>query len=80
MSENIFDRPDLDDEKLLQLVRSIQQKLSFIEKKGGYTNAHEQMRRQLDFLLIELNKRQDEKISEIILDEKPFIIGEDPKE
>ena len=53
---------------------------SFIEKKGGYTNAHEQMRRQLDFLLIELNKRQDEKISEIILDEKPFIIGEDPKE
>tara|TARA_B100001121_G_C18329391_1_gene452553 strand:- start:237 stop:479 length:243 start_codon:yes stop_codon:yes gene_type:complete len=77
---DVFERPDLDDESLLTLVRSIQQKLAFIEKKGGYTTAHEQMRRQLDFLLIELKKRQDQRIGEVILDEKPFNIGDDPKE
>ena len=29
---DVFERPDLDDESLLTLVRSIQQKLAFIEK------------------------------------------------
>ena len=78
--ENVFERPELDDEELVRLVRNIQRKLSFIEQKGGYSGAHEQMRRQLDFLLIELNTRQEKKESDEILDEKPFIIGEDPKE
>ena len=75
--KNVFERPDLDDESLVQLVRSIQQKLAYIEKTGGYTSAHEQMRRQLDFLLIELNTRQSKKESDVVLNEKPFIIGEE---
>tara|TARA_B100000700_G_C15039276_1_gene854479 strand:+ start:3100 stop:3354 length:255 start_codon:yes stop_codon:yes gene_type:complete len=77
--DKVFERPDLDDEKLVRLVRNIQHKLAFIEKKGGYTDAHAQMRKQLQFLLIELQSRQEMKIGETILNEKPFIIGEDPE-
>lgn len=75
--KNVFERPDLDDEKLLELIRSIQKKLAFIEQTGGYTSANEQMRRQLNFLILELQTRQEKKMDDVILDEKPFIIGEE---
>ena len=75
--KNVFERPDLDDEKLLELIRSIQKKLAFIEQTGGYTSANEQMRRQLNFLILELQNRQEKKMDDLILDEKPFIIGEE---
>ncbi len=75
--KNVFERPDLDDENLLELIRSIQKKLAFIEQTGGYTSANEQMRRQLNFLILELQTRQEKKMDDVILDEKPFIIGEE---
>ena len=72
-----FERPDLDNDKLLTLVRSIQQKLAFIEQKGGYSSAHEQMRRQLNFLMLELQERTEKNIDDLTLNEKPFIITND---
>ena len=75
--KNPFERSDLDNDKLLTLVRSIQQKLAFIEQKGGYTSAHEQMRRQLNFLMLELQERTEKNIDSLTLNEKPFIITND---
>ena len=49
MVDEIFDRSNLNHEQMIKLIRSIQQKLAFIEKKGGYTDAYRQMKRQLDF-------------------------------
>jgi len=77
--KNPFERPDLDNDKLLTLVRNIQQKLAFIEQKGGYTSAHEQMRRQLSFLVLELNERTEKTIDELTLNEKPFILTDDER-
>jgi|TARA_B100001094_G_C18114871_1_gene763349 hypothetical protein len=80
MVDQIFDRSNLNHEQMIKLIRSIQQKLAFIEKKGGYTEAYHQMKKQLDFLLIEMQGRMDKDVSDQILDEKPFIIGEEESE
>lgn len=80
MVDQIFDRSNLNHEQMIKLIRSIQQKLAFIEKKGGYTEAYQQMKKQLDFLLIEMQGRMDKDVSDQILDEKPFIIGEEESE
>lgn len=80
MVENVFDRSDLDQEKLVKLIREIQNKLAFIEKKGGYNEAYAQMKRQLDFLMIEMKGRIDKDISDQILNEKPFtMVGDEPE-
>ena len=80
MVENVFDRSDLDQEKLVKLIREIQNKLAFIEKKGGYNEAYTQMKRQLDFLMIEMKGRIDKDISDQTLNEKPFtMVGDEPE-
>jgi hypothetical protein len=80
MVDEIFDRPNLDHEEMIKLVRNIQQKLAFIEKTGGYTEAYHQMKRHLDFLMIEMQGRMDKEVSDETLNEKPFIIGEEEPE
>jgi hypothetical protein len=80
MVENVFDRTDLDQEKLVKLIREIQHKLAFIEKRGGYNEAYAQMKRQLDFLMIEMKGRIDKDISDQVFNEKPFtVVGDEPE-
>lgn len=74
--DNIFERPDLDDDQLMKLINQIQNKLNSISKRGGYTEAHKQMQRQIAFLTQELRDRQTKKIDTERFDEKPFTIGE----
>jgi len=74
--DNVFERPDLDDDQLMKLINQIQNKLNSISKRGGYTEAHKQMQRQIAFLTQELHDRQIKKIDTERFDEKPFTIGE----
>ena len=73
---NIFERPDMDNDQLMKLINKIQNKINQISKRGGYTEAHKQMQRQLAFLTQELRDRQTKKIDDERFDEKPFTIGE----
>ena len=73
---NVFERPDLDDDQLMKLINSIQNKLNQISKRGGYSEAHKQMQRQLAFLTQELRDRKTKEIDNERFDEKPFTIGE----
>lgn len=80
MVENVFDRTDLDQEKLVKLIREIQHKLAFIEKRGGYNEAYAQMKRQLDFLMIEMKGRIEKDISDQVFNEEPFtVVGDEPE-
>lgn len=72
----VFDRPDMNDDELMKLINSIQNKLNQISKRGGYNEAHKQMQRQLAFLTQELRDRQTKRIDDERFDEKPFTIGE----
>ena len=76
MPDNVFERPDLDDDQLMKLINQIQNKLNQIHKRGGYTEAHQQMQRQLVFLTQELRDRQTKRIDTEQFNEKPFTIGE----
>ncbi len=73
---NVFERPDLDDDQLMKLINSIQNKINQISKRGGYSEAHKQMQRQLAFLTQELRDRKTKEIDNERFDEKPFTIGE----
>ena len=59
---NVFERPDMDDDQLMKLINQIQNKLNQISKRGGYNEAHKQMQRQLAFLTQELRDRQTKRI------------------
>tara|TARA_B100001057_G_C22400799_1_gene775815 strand:- start:372 stop:638 length:267 start_codon:yes stop_codon:yes gene_type:complete len=74
--DNIFERPELDDDQLMKLINSIQNKINQIHKRGGYSEAHKQMQRQLAFLTQELRDRKTKEIDNERFDEKPFTIGE----
>ena len=74
--DNVFERPDLDDDQLMKLINSIQNKLNAISKRGGYSEAHKQMQRQLAFLTQELRDRKTKEIDNERFNEKPFTIGE----
>jgi len=74
--DNVFERPDLDNDQLMKLINQIQHKLNQISRRGGYNEAHKQMQRQLAFLTQELRDRQTEKMDKERFDEKPFTIGE----
>ena len=74
--ENVFERPDLDNDQLMKLINQIQNKLNQISKRGGYNEAHKQMQRQLAFLTQELRDRQTRVQDIERFDEKPFTIGE----
>lgn len=74
--ENVFERPDLDNDQLMKLINQIQNKLNQISKRGGYNEAHKQMQRQLAFLTQELRDRQTRTQDIERFDEKPFTIGE----
>ena len=74
--DSVFERPDMDDDQLMKLINSIQNKLNAISKRGGYSEAHKQMQRQLAFLTQELRDRQTKRIDNERFDEKPFTIGE----
>ena len=74
--DNIFERPDLDNDQLMKLINQIQNKLNQISKRGGYTEASQQMQRQLAFLTQELRDRQTQESDKERFDEKPFTIGE----
>ena len=74
--ENVFERPDLDNDQLMKLINQIQNKLNQISKRGGYNEAHKQMQRQLAFLTQELRDRQTRAQDVERFDEKPFTIGE----
>lgn len=76
MPENVFERPDLDNDQLMKLINQIQNKLNQISKRGGYNEAHKQMQRQLAFLTQELRDRQTRTQDIERFDEKPFTIGE----
>ena len=76
MPDNIFERPDLDNDQLMKLINQIQNKLNQISKRGGYTEASQQMQRQLAFLTQELRDRQTQEADKERFDEKPFTIGE----
>lgn len=76
MPNKVFDRPDMNDDELMKLINSIQNKLNQISKRGGYNEAHKQMQRQLAFLTQELRDRQTKRIDDERFDEKPFTIGE----
>jgi len=58
------------------LINQIQNKLNQISRRGGYTEAHKQMQRQLAFLTQELRDRQIKEQDKARFDEKPFTIGE----
>ena len=74
--DNIFERPDMDNDQLMKLINQIQNKLNQISSRGGYTEAHKQMQRQLAFLTQELRDRQVKQQDKERFDEKPFTIGE----
>ena len=74
--DNIFERPDMDNDQLMKLINQIQNKLNQISRRGGYTEAHKQMQRQLAFLTQELRDRQVKQQDKERFDEKPFTIGE----
>ena len=74
--DNVFERPDLDDEALLKLINQIQNKINQVSKRGGYTEAHKQMQRQLAFLTQEYRDRFVKKQDNERFDEKPFTIGD----
>ena len=76
MPDNVFERPDLDNDQLMKLINQIQNKLNQISKRGGYTEASQQMQRQLAFLTQELRDRQTQEADKERFDEKPFTIGE----
>lgn len=76
MPDNIFERPDMDNDQLMKLINQIQNKLNQISRRGGYTEAHKQMQRQLAFLTQELRDRQVKQQDKERFDEKPFTIGE----
>ena len=73
---NVFERPDMDNDQLMKLINQIQNKLNQISRRGGYTEAHKQMQRQLAFLTQELRDRQTKETDMERFDEKPFTIGE----
>ena len=73
---DIFEKPDLDNDQLMKLINSIQNKINQIGKRGGYNEAHRQMQRQLAFLTQELRDRQTREQDKERFDEKPFTIGE----
>ena len=74
--DNIFERPDMDNDQLMKLINQIQNKLNQISRRGGYTEAYKQMQRQLAFLTQELRDRQVKQQDKERFDEKPFTIGE----
>ena len=74
--DNVFERPDLDNDQLMKLINQIQNKLNQISKRGGYSEASKQMQRQLAFLTQELRDRQTQEADKERFDEKPFTIGE----
>ena len=74
--DNVFERPDLDNDQLIKLINSIQNKINQLAKRGGYTEAHQQMQRQVAFLVQELRDRQTKEQDAERFDEKPFTIGE----
>ena len=76
MPKNVFERPDMDNDQLMKLINQIQNKLNQISRRGGYTEAHKQMQRQLAFLTQELRDRQIKEQDKARFDEKPFTIGE----
>lgn len=74
--DNVFERPDLDNDQLMKLINQIQNKINEIHRRGGYSEAHKQMQRQLAFLTQELRDRKTKEIDNERFDEKPFTIGE----
>ena len=74
--DNVFERPDMDDDQLMKLINQIQNKINQIHRRGGYSEAHKQMQRQLAFLTQELRDRKTKAIDNERFDEKPFTIGE----
>lgn len=74
--DNVFERPDMDNDQLMKLINQIQNKINQISRRGGYSEAHKQMQRQLAFLTQELRDRQVKQQDNEIFDEKPFTIGE----
>ena len=74
--DNVFERPDLDNDQLMKLINQIQNKINEIHRRGGYSEAHKQMQRQLAFLTQELRDRKTKAIDNERFDEKPFTIGE----
>ena len=76
MPDNIFERPDMDNDQLMKLINQIQNKINQISRRGGYSEAHKQMQRQLAFLTQELRDRQVKQQDKERFDEKPFTIGE----
>ena len=76
MPDNIFERPDMDNDELMKLINQIQNKINQVSKRGGYTEAHKQMQRQLAFLTQELRDRQTKEQDKERFDEKPFTIGD----
>ena len=74
--DNVFERPDMDDDQLMKLINQIQNKINQISRRGGYSEAHKQMQRQLAFLTQELRDRQVKQQDKERFDEKPFTIGE----
>lgn len=76
MPDNVFERPDMDNDQLMKLINQIQNKINQISRRGGYSEAHKQMQRQLAFLTQELRDRQVKQQDKERFDEKPFTIGE----
>lgn len=76
MPDNVFERPDMDNDQLMKLINQIQNKINQISRRGGYSEAHKQMQRQLAFLTQELRDRQVKEQDKERFDEKPFTIGE----
>ena len=74
--DNIFESPDMDNDELMKLINQIQNKINQVSRRGGYTEAHKQMQRQLAFLTQELRDRQTKEQDKERFDEKPFTIGE----
>ena len=70
--DNVFERPDMDNDQLMKLINQIQNKINQISKRGGYSEAHKQMQRQLAFLTQELRDRQVKQQDKERFDEKPF--------
>ena len=74
--DNVFERPDMDNDQLMKLINQIQNKINQISRRGGYSEAQKQMQRQLAFLTQELRDRQVKQQDKERFDEKPFTIGE----
>ena len=75
MPKEIFERPDLDDDQLMKLINQIQNKINQVHKRGGYTEAHKQMQRQLAFLTQELRDRKTKEIDLERFDENSCTLG-----